>query len=61
MSCIKDINADGIKDLGLHANSTSISGEKLDETSSVIPSQSKLNPLIITDQEKERNNDIAGN
>ncbi|KAH0931374.1 hypothetical protein HID58_008491 [Brassica napus] len=58
MSCIKDINADGIK--GLHANSTSISGEKLDETSSVIPSQSKLNPLIITDQEKERNNDIAG-
>nr|VDC85929.1 unnamed protein product [Brassica oleracea] len=58
MSCIKDINADGIK--GLHANSTSISGEKLDETSSVIPSQSKLNPLTITDQEKERDNDIAG-
>ncbi|CAF1697058.1 unnamed protein product [Brassica napus] len=58
MSCIKDINADGTK--GLHANSTSISGEKLDETSSVIPSQSKLNPLTITDQEKERDNDIAG-
>ncbi|KAJ0260798.1 Protein EMBRYONIC FLOWER 1 [Hirschfeldia incana] len=61
MSCIRDINADGKKDLGLQANSTSISGEKVDGISSVIPSQSKLNPLTITDQEKERENDIAGN
>ncbi|KAF8084546.1 hypothetical protein N665_0714s0033 [Sinapis alba] len=60
MSCIRDIDADGTKDLGLHANSTSISGEKQDGVSSVIPSQRKVNLLTVTDQEKERN-DIAGN
>ncbi|KAL0709364.1 hypothetical protein Bca4012_016342 [Brassica carinata] len=61
MSCIKDINADGTKDLVLHANATSISGERQDGISPVIPSQSKVNSLVVTDQEKERENDIAGN
>ncbi|XP_010453201.1 PREDICTED: protein EMBRYONIC FLOWER 1-like isoform X2 [Camelina sativa] len=55
MSCIKDIDADGTKDCGLHSNSRTIGN------SSVIPSKSKLNSLTIIDQEKERKTDIAGN
>ncbi|EOA19844.1 hypothetical protein CARUB_v10000092mg [Capsella rubella] len=55
MSCIKDIDADGTKDCGLHSNSRTIGN------SSVIPSTSKLNSLTILDQEKEKKTDIAGN
>ncbi|EFH47738.1 predicted protein [Arabidopsis lyrata subsp. lyrata] len=55
MSCIKDIDAHGTKDCGLHSNSRTIGN------SSVIPSRSKLNSLTIIDHEKEKKIDIAGN
>ncbi|CAH8319738.1 unnamed protein product [Eruca vesicaria subsp. sativa] len=62
MSCIRDIDADGTsKDCGLHPNSSSISGKKLDGNSLAILSQSNLNSLTVIDQEKERRTDIAGN
>ncbi|KAL0874572.1 hypothetical protein Bca101_024277 [Brassica carinata] len=54
MSCIRDINADETKDCGLHPNSRSISGKKIDGNSTVSLTQSKLNSLAIIDQEKER-------
>ncbi|KAL1202225.1 Protein EMBRYONIC FLOWER 1 [Cardamine amara subsp. amara] len=60
-SCIKDIDADGTKDCGMHSNSRTITEQKLDGSSSVIPSKSKLNLLTIIDQEKERKTDTAGN
>ncbi|KAJ0230658.1 Protein EMBRYONIC FLOWER 1 [Hirschfeldia incana] len=54
MSCTRDINTDETNDCGLHPNSRSISGKKLDGNSSIILTQSKLNSLAIIDQEKER-------
>ncbi|CAH8346958.1 unnamed protein product [Eruca vesicaria subsp. sativa] len=61
MSCIRDIDADGTKDRGLHPNSSSISKKKLNRNSFAILSQSNLNSLTVIDQEKERRIDIAGN
>lgn len=55
MSCIKDIDAHGPKDCGLHSNSKAIGN------SSVIESKSKFNSLTIIDHEKEKKTDIADN
>lgn len=49
-----------LSDCGQHSNSRTVSEKKIDGSSSVIPSKSKLKSLTIIDQEKERKTDIAG-
>lgn len=47
-------------DSGLPSNSSRISTNGLNGSSSIVPSQSELNSPTAIDQEKEMNTDIAG-